>query len=450
MTNKSNVPHRFTPAQIIVLGFLGIILAGTVLLMLPFATRTRTVTPFLDALFTATSATCVTGLVVYDTWTHWSLFGQFVILVLIQIGGMGFVAVAMAVNILRGTKIGLRQRFLMQETSGLPQMAGILRATRSIFLYTGILEGLGAVILACRFIPRYGPLRGVWYGIFHSVSAFCNAGFDLMGHGGKFSSMTAWVADPAVILTLSALIIIGGLGFPTWLDLREHRHHLRRCRLQTKLIISTTIVLLVLPFLFFSLYEFRQPQWAGYTPWERFWAALFQTVTPRTAGFNTVDYALFSGPGIMLTVFLMLVGGSPGSTAGGVKTTTLATVYLSVRSTLRRRRDTEAFGRRLEDDILSRSIVLIFVYLLFFLCAAAAICMIDGVPLASALFETASAIGTVGLSLGLTPTLSAPSHIILIFLMYFGRVGGLTMIYAVADPNNRTPGRRPQEHVTVG
>ncbi|MDD6717200.1 MAG: TrkH family potassium uptake protein [bacterium] len=450
MPTKSNVPHRFSPAQIIVLGFFVIILSGTVLLMLPFSTRTRTITPFLDALFTATSATCVTGLVVYDTWTHWSLFGQFVILLLIQIGGMGFVAVAVAINMLRGTKIGLRQRFLMQETSGLPQMAGILRATRTIFFYTALFEGLGAVVLSFRFVPRYGPLRGLWYGVFHSISAFCNAGFDLMGHGGTFSSMTAWMDDPAVVLTLSVLIIIGGLGFPTWLDLREHRRHLRRCRLQTKLIIGTTLVLLALPFLFFFFYEFRLPQWADYTPGQKFWAALFQTVTPRTAGFNTVDYALFSGPGLMLTVFLMLVGGSPGSTAGGVKTTTLAAVFLSVRSTLRRRRDVEAFGRRLEDDVLSRATVLVFVYLLLFLCAAALICMIDGVPLSAALFETASAIGTVGLSLGLTPTLSAPSHVILIFLMYFGRVGGLTMIYALADPNNRTPGRRPQEQVTVG
>lgn len=442
--------RRFTPAQVIVVGFMVMIFAGTLLLMLPFSSRTRSVTPFLDALFTATSASCVTGLVVYDTWTHWSLFGQFVILMLIQIGGMGFVAVAVAINILRGTKIGLRQRYLMQETSGLPQMAGILRATGKIFLYTALFEGFGAVLLATRFVPEYGIARGIWYGIFHSISAFCNAGFDLMGHGGPFSSLTHWVGDPVVNLTICFLIIVGGLGFSVWLDLQEHRRHLRRCRLQTKLVLSTTAFLLVVPFLFFFLYEFRLPQWGDYTLGERFLASIFQSVTPRTAGFNTMNYSLFSDTGLMLTIFLMLIGGSPGSTAGGVKTTTLAVFYLSVRSALRRRQDTEAFGRRLSHDVLSRATVLIFAYLVLFLCGAAAVSILDGVPLSAALFETSSAIATVGLTVGITPTLSAPSLVILIFLMYFGRVGGLTMIYALADPHNRVPGRKPLEPVMVG
>lgn len=440
---------RLTTSQSIILGFFSMILLGTFLLMLPFSSRAGVATPFSDALFTATSAVCVTGLVVYDTAAYWSVFGQTVIIILIQIGGMGVITVAASFALISGRRISLMQRSTMQEAISAPKVGGIVRLTSFIIRISLLIELLGAVAMAPVFCRDFGP-KGLWMALFHSISAFCNAGFDLMGHGGTFSSMTAWMDDPAVVLTLSVLIIIGGLGFPTWLDLREHRRHLRRCRLQTKLIIGTTLVLLALPFLFFFFYEFRLPQWADYTPGQKFWAALFQTVTPRTAGFNTVDYALFSGPGLMLTVFLMLVGGSPGSTAGGVKTTTLAAVFLSVRSTLRRRRDVEAFGRRLEDDILSRATVLVFVYLLLFLCAAALICMIDGVPLSAALFETASAIGTVGLSLGLTPTLSTPSHVILIFLMYFGRVGGLTMIYALADPNNRTPGRRPQEQVTVG
>lgn len=447
---SAGVPRRFTPAQVIALGFLIMIFLGALLLTLPVSSRTGQWTPFPDALFTATSATCVTGLVVYDTFTHWSAFGQGILLVLIQVGGLGFVSVALLINMLRGNRIGLRQRFMMQETTGLPQMAGVLRATGLIFRCTALLEGCGALLLAVRFVPRYGLGRGMWYAVFHSVSAFCNAGFDLMGRDQAFSSMTGWVGDPVINLTLCALIVLGGLGFAAWGDIYEHKWDFRHYRLQTKLVLCTTAVLLAVPALFFLVYELQLPQWAGYSGGEKLLAALFQSVTLRTAGFNTLDFASFTGPSVVVMVVLMLIGGSPGSTAGGIKTTTVAAVFLSVRSTLRHKRDTEVFGRRLADNVLDQAMVLVFLYLTLFLAGGCALCILDGVPLMQALFETASAVGTVGVTMGLTPGLSLPSRMILIFLMYFGRVGGLTMIYAVADPATAAPGRRPQERITIG
>lgn len=450
-TKRANhQPRRFTPSQVIVVGFLAIILLGSLLLMLPISSRSGVRTPFLDALFTATSAACVTGLVVHDTYSYWSEFGQFVLLLLIQVGGMGFVTIALLINMLRGNKIGLRQRFIMQESVGLPQMAGILRTTGLIFRLAAVLELGGALLLATQFCPRYGPLKGLWYALFHSVSAFCNAGFDLMGQHAQYSSMTGWVSNPIINLVLMLLIIIGGLGFAAWADIREHGFHLHQYRLQTKLVLTTTVVLLVVPFLFYFFYEFGRATWLGLPLKDRFWGALFQAVTPRTAGFNTVDLTLFSEPSLALMMVLMLIGGSPGSTAGGIKTTTTAAIFLSVRSVLRRRGNVEAFGRRLEDTVLGRATVLFFVYLTLFLVGGTAIAMIEQADLIVCLFEAASAVGTVGLTLGLTPTLSTASRLILIFLMYFGRVGGLTMIYALANPNVVAPARMPQERITIG
>ncbi len=451
MEQKIQRLRHITPSQVILLGFMGQILFGSLLLMLPVSSRDRVVTPFVDALFTATSATCVTGLVVRDTSSYWSPFGQFVILGLIQVGGMGVVTVALLINILRGQKIGLRQRFIMQESIGAPQMAGILRMTNLILKFTLLFEGIGAVALATQFCPQFGLVKGLWYAVFHSISAFCNAGFDLMGRpGALYPSIVSYVGNPVVNLTIGGLIVAGGIGFATWSDFREHGLQFHAFRLQSKIILSTTAFLLVVPFLFFLFYEMNLPQWSGLTEWQKFWAAFFQSITPRTAGFNTIDLTMISEPSLMVMIALMLIGGSPGSTAGGFKTTSLAALFLSVRSTLRRRTGVQAFGRRLEDSALSQATVLIFAYVVAFLLGGLAISILDGVPMMSALFETASAVGTVGLSLSLTPTLSLPSHLILIFLMYFGRVGGLTMIYAVANTSRSSPARMPQERMTIG
>lgn len=267
--------------------------------------------PFSDALLTATSATCVTGLVVHDTATYWSPFGHLVLLALIQTGGMGVVTVAVSVVMFSGRKIGLRQRWVMQESISAPQVGGIVRMTSFILKAMLLIEGTGALLLSLRFCPQFGLLQGLWYGIFHSVSAFCNAGFDLMGTSAPFSSLTGYVGDPLVWGPIALLILAGGLGFLTWQDLREHRLHFRAYRLQSKLILVSTAGLLLLSFLFFQCYEFRLPQWAELSGWERLNAAAFQAVTPRTAGFNSVDLTLLSEPGKLVTILLMLVGGSP-------------------------------------------------------------------------------------------------------------------------------------------
>ena len=262
-------PRQATPAQIIILGFLGIILAGALLLMLPVSSQAGVFTPFPNALFTATSATCVTGLVVHDTATYWSPFGHLVLLVLIQTGGMGVVTVAVAVVMCSGRRIGLRQRWVMQESISAPQVGGIVRMTSFILKAMLLIEGTGALLLSLRFCPQLGLLRGLWYGIFHSISTFCNAGFDLMGTSAPYSSLTGYVGDPLVWGPIALLILVGGLGFLTWHDLWEHRLRFRAYRLQSKLILVSTAALLLLSFLFFQCYEFRLPQWAELSGWER-------------------------------------------------------------------------------------------------------------------------------------------------------------------------------------
>lgn len=440
---------RITPARVIILGFLLLILAGAFLLTLPCSSRCGEWTSFLDALFTATSATCVTGLIVYDTVQYWSTFGQLILLILIQIGGMGVVTVAIAISMLSGRKIGLKQRWIMQESISAPQVGGILRMTNRILRGMLCIEGIGTVLLAIRFIPQFGIARGLWYSLFHSISAFCNAGFDLQGNAGAFSSLTHFAADPLVNLVIIALILLGGIGFLTWDDLVRYKWHVRSYHLQTKLVLAATFLLLVLPTLFFFFYEFSRPIWSGIPLGERLLVSLFQAVTPRTAGFNTVDLTQLSESSLLIMILLMLAGGSSGSTAGGIKITTLAVLVLTARSVFLQKDSTQAFGRRLPPDVLRNAVTIFVLYLLLFLSGGIAISCLDGVPLLCALFESASAIATVGLSLGLTPELSTASHLILIFLMYCGRVGGLTLIFAVIH-SERVPAQMPQERITVG
>lgn len=441
---------RIPPGQIIIAGFGGAILLGTLLLMLPWATRDGQGASFLDALFTATSATCVTGLIVHDTYTYWSAFGQAVLLLLIQIGGMGVVTIAIAIFMITGKKIGFQHRLLMQESISAPQVGGIVRMTG--FIVRGILlvEGIGAVLLALRFCPEYGWGRGIWYAVFHSISAFCNAGFDLMGEHAAYSSLTAYTTDPVINVTIMVLIIVGGLGFFVWDDLLRNRWAVHKYRLHTKLVLVTTLVLLLIPFAYYLLFEFGRDVWQFGWSGERWWAALFQTVTPRTAGFNTVDLAQMADTSLLLMMILMLTGGSSGSTAGGFKTTTLATMVLCVRSVLRRKSSVQCFGRRFAPDTLRQAATLLFTYVTATLLVGMVICHLDGVALLPALFEAASAAGTVGLSLGLTPQLCSISHVLLILLMFFGRVGGLTLIYAVADGYAPELSQMPQENITVG
>lgn len=441
--------ERISPSQIIILGYFLLIICGTGLLMLPFTTRDGAGPSLEDALFTATSAITVTGLVVHDTMRYWSEFGQAVILFLIQIGGLGVVTMATSVAVFAGQKIGFRLRWVMQESISAPQLAGIVRLTGFIFKLVLIIEFFGAFLLALRFCPQYGAARGLWMAVFHAVSAFCNAGFDLMGEARPYASLTAYADDPLVCLTVAALIATGGIGFLTLDDIRCHGLHVHRYRLQSKLILLFSAVLLTAGFLFFFLYELQLTHWNMTGP-EAALAAVFLSVSPRTAGFNSVDLAALSPLGQLVTILLMLVGAAPGSTGGGFKVTTLAVLLLALLAIFRHRRDVRGFGRRLPDLALRRAAGIFMFYLLLFLGGGMLLAGLDGLPLMTAFFEAASAIGTVGLSLGATPELSSLSRCILMLLMYFGRVGSLTVVFAVSSGVRQDCFRYPPEDVAVG
>lgn len=439
--NKNNK----SPFRIIIVGFLLVILLGSLLLMLPISTKTGIHTPFLHALFTSTSAVCVTGLVIYDTASYWSLFGQIVIILLIQIGGLGVVTVAGAFAILSGRRIGLMQRSTMQEAIAAPNVGGIVRLTGFILKTALGIELIGAIALFPVFSKEFGVLKGLWYALFHSISAFCNAGFDLMGVKTPFSSLTDYADNCLVSVVIALLIIIGGIGFLTWDDIRVNRWHLTKYRMQSKVILTVTGILILVPAVCFFFLEFTAAPMK-----ERVLLSFFQAVTPRTAGFNTADLTVLSEAGKTMVVILMLIGGSPGSTAGGMKTTTLAVLLANAFAVFRRKENAQFFNRRVSDGAVRQAATILMMYLVLFMSSALVISVIEGLPVLTCLFETASAIGTVGLSLGVTPQLSAASHYILIFLMYFGRVGGLTVIFAAMSNVQGSVARLPQERITVG
>lgn len=437
--------RHMNSAQIIILGFAALVLCGALLLMLPIASQSRTVTPFHETLLTATSASCVTGLIVRSTGAHWSLFGQIVILFLIQIGGLGVVTVALCFVRLSGRKISLFQRSAMQDSISAPQVGGIVRMTSLILRGTLFTEGAGMLLLLPSFCRRFGA-KGIWYALFHSISAFCNAGFDLLGTAADpFPSVTAFRTDPLVCITLALLILIGGIGFLTWEDIATHRHRIGRYRLQSKLILTVSAVLIAFPTLFFFFFEFTDG-----TVGQRLLDAFFQTVTPRTAGFNTVDLAAMQGASRAIMVVLMLIGGASGSTAGGMKINTVGVLFANLGAIFRRRNEVEAFGRRIDPATVRQAAVIVTMYLTLFIGGGVAISAIEGLPIGSCLYESASAVATVGLTLGITPSLGVASQLILTVQMYLGRVGGLTLIYAALANPDTTPSRLPQEKVSVG
>ena len=441
---------HFSSPQMIIFGFILVNLMGCLLLMLPSSTVEKVGTSFSDALFTSTSAICVTGLVIHDTASYWSMQGQLIIMVLIQIGGMGVITAASAIAILSGKKIGLMQRSTMQESISATQVGGIVRLTGFILRAMLAIELLGAICMAPVFCEEFGMKKGVWYAVFHSVSAFCNAGFDLMGVNQPFPSLTGFNGNTTINLAIMALIVIGGIGFLTWDDIWHHRLHFHKYRLQSKVILTVTILLILLPALYFYFYEFGRAEWTDLSEKERILASAFQSVTPRTAGFNTVDLNRMSEPSQLIMILLMLIGGSPGSTAGGFKTTTLAVLLLTSFAVFFRKEDVQCFGRRIPSETVKNAATILFLYMSLFLLGGVVISCVDQVPLMGALFETSSAIGTVGLSLGLTPQLSLFSHMILILLMFWGRVGGLTLIFAVVSGHRFTKSKLPQEKITIG
>ena len=436
---------RINYFQKILLGFAVLILFGAILLMLPIASNEGVYTPFLKALFTSTSASCVTGLIVYDTATHWSLFGQAVILFLIQIGGLGVVVAVTSIILLSGKRIGYSQRNTLANSISINSQGGIMKMLLFLLKWTGIIELFFASLLSTQFIPEFGVKRGLWYSIFHSVSAFCNAGFDLMGIKEPFSSLSDYVGNPLINISIMSLILLGGLGFVTWQDIAKNKGNFHRYRLQSKIILSTTIFLVLIPALFYFFLEFRE------MPMEsRILASIFTAVTPRTAGFNTVDFSKFSDSGIFLQILLMLVGAAPGSTGGGMKMTTMTVLFLTSVAIFRNNSRTEAFGRTIPGEVIRNATTIAFMYISLCVLSGMFISLHEHLPLLTTCFETASAIATVGLTLGITPKLSPVSHLLLIFLMYIGRVGGLCLIYAVFPNINPNKGRLVEENVIVG
>lgn len=437
--------RKITSFRIIILSFFMLIMLGTFLLMLPISSRRGSITAFSDALFTATSATCVTGLVVKDTATYWSVFGQGVIFILIQIGGMGVITIGLTVMRASGMKIGLWHRSTMQESIAAPHIGGMVRFTSFIVKTTVLIELIGAALLFPVFCADFGAAKGLWYSLFHSVSAFCNAGFDLMGTREPFSSLTSYSGNIYVNCIIMLLIVAGGIGFLVWGDIKTYKHRFTRYSLQSKIVLLTTSILIVLPALYFFFNEYGS---MGFS--ERSVSSFFQSVTTRTAGFNTQDLTNMSESGSILMIVLMLIGGSPGSTAGGMKTVTFAVLFMSAITVFSRKRDVQCFKRRISDDTVRNAGVVFFMYLFLFLVSGAVISKFEHIPLVASLFETSSAIGTVGLTLGITTKLRMLSKAILMMLMFFGRVGGLTLIYAVLPSSGSKNSRLPLENISIG
>lgn len=448
-----NYLHRkrpFSSFQNIIIGFLLLLFTGCLLLMLPIATKDGGGAPFLDALFTSTSAVCVTGLVVHDTVSYWSMFGQGIILILIQIGGVGVVTVAVFIAIVSGRKIGLMQRNTMQEAIAAPNGGGIIPLAGFILKATVVIEIIGAAIMLPVFYRNYGMAKGIWYAVFHSVSAFCNAGFDLLGQRMPYSSLTSYASNTIILMTIMVLIVIGGIGFLTWEDIRTKKLNFRKYRMQSKVILTVTTALIVLPSFYFYFMEFSYANWKFLSQSEKILNSFFQAVTPRTAGFNTVALSQYSEAGQIIIMILMLIGGSPGSTAGGMKTTTIAVLFLASISVFRREEDAHCFGRRIGPDTIKYAAAILLMYLVLFLSGGIVISCMEGLPIFPCLFETASAIGTVGLSLGITAGLCTTSKLILILLMFLGRVGGLTLIFAALSVTHANGAKFPQEKIIVG
>ena len=446
---RSDVP--MSAQSIIALGFLAIILIVTALLMLPVSSAAGTMTDPLTALFTATSAVCVTGLVVVDTAMHWSLFGKLVLITGIQIGGLGVMTVMALVSMLLGQRIGLRQRTLLQESVASLHIGGIVRLVRRAMIGTALVEGLGAVLLAFRFVPSLGWPRGLGYSLFHSISAFCNAGFDLMGTiSGPYTSLESFVSDPLVNLTVIALILVGGIGFFVWDDLIECRFRWKRMQLHTRLVLLLSALLVLVPAALFYAFE-RTNAMAGLDTGGRVLASLFSAVTPRTAGFDTIATAELSDASALLTLLLMLTGGNPGSTAGGAKTTTMLLVLLLATSMLRREEDVHIMGRRIDMSLMRRACAIVVIYVSLAMVSTLALCALQPeLALRDVLLEVFSAVDTVGMTTGITRQLGTASRLILIALMYAGRLGSLTFAILIAHRRTPAPVQYPAGQLLIG
>lgn len=438
---------KINPAQTLSLGFFFLIILGTLLLMLPFATKDRHHLSFIDALFEATSAVCVTGLVVVDTQSTFTLFGQIVLMVLIQIGGLGFMTVAILIALFLGKNIGLKGRLMIQESLNQLSLEGMVRLVKFVVFFTLLIEGLGAVILAIRWSSDFGFPQSIFYGIFHSISAFNNAGFDIMG---GFKSITGYVGDVTVILTLSSLLIIGGIGYTVIVDLLKKKS-LRKLSLHSKLVLLVTLILNVLATILIFVLEYNNPGTLGNLSFkDKLLGAFFHGVVPRTAGFNSLNMPDLTLSTQFVTMFLMFIGGGSGGTAGGIKVTTFVILILAVWTLIRGRDEVNILGKRLPNDIIFRAFSITvystaIVSLVIFI-----LTITEEAPLNMILFEVISAFATVGMSLGLTTELSPVGKILISLMMFIGRVGPLTIAFALARANKKLPYKYAEEKIMIG
>ena len=438
--------------SILTLGFLALILLGTVLLALPIAAKSGQSIGLFDSLFTSTSAVCVTGLVVVDTGTTFSLFGQIVLIVLIQVGGLGFMVFATMLMVMLGRRISIRGRMLIRESMNASSLSDLGSLTMLYLLLSLTIELVGAVTLCFRFVPLYGWKHGTWMALFHSVSAFCNAGFDLFGN---YASLTAFSGDPLVLLTVASLIILGGLGFSVILETARNRQGFRNLSLHTRIVLMTTLVLLLAGTVFYWIVERTNAETlAGCSEGEKILNAFFQSVTMRTAGFNSFDLSGFRDGSKLFSSLLMIIGASPASTGGGIKTTTIATLTLLMLSVVRGESEVNVARRRLSDDISRRALAVAVLFLTTLLTGTLIISLIENgrFPLEDILFEASSAMGTVGVSAIGTPNLSSASRAVLLPMMFLGRVGPLTLAVAVAKRQGgiRTASKYPEEKIMIG
>lgn len=442
------------PAQIMVIGFAAVILLGAIILNLPIVTQSGESVGFINALFTATSAVCVTGLVVVDTATYWNHLGQIIIITLIQVGGLGFMTIATMFALLTKKKINLRERLLIQESLNQKDLSGLVKLTRYVILITFLIEGIGAILLSFTFIPQFGLGRGVWYSIFHAISAFCNAGFDLMGSvSGPFTSLISYVDNFMIVITISMLIILGGIGFPVMLDVINAKKF-SKLNMHSKIVIITSGILIVIGTTLIFIVEFNNKNTLGTLSMPgKFLAALFQSVAARTAGFNTIDLPLLHESSLFIMMILMFIGASPASTGSGIKTTTLATLLITVKCFISGKSDIEVFERRISSSTITKAVGIFFIAVSLVVLGTLALSLTDpGFTLVECGFEIVSAIATVGSSIGGSPNLTAMGKIVVMIAMFIGRVGSLTIFIALLSKGARKkpPVRYPEGKIIVG
>lgn len=442
--------YGVSQARTIAVGFLLIILTATFFLTLPIASADGSWTSPLDALFTAVSATCVTGLVTVDTALHWSFFGKVVIIAAIQIGGLGFMTIGVGFSILLRRRIGLKERGLVQESVSTLKIGGVVKLAKKIIKGTVLFEGIGALILGIRFSFDFGIVKGMWYGIFHSISAFCNAGFDLMGsYSGEYSSLVAYRDDYLVNIVIMSLIVIGGIGFIVWDDISRNKLHFKNYLLHTKMVLVMTAILIFGGCGLYILFE-NSGILAGLSLPQKINASMFASITTRTAGFNTLDVAQYSQGSKLITVILMFIGGSSGSTAGGIKTTTFFVMIMYLISAIKSNHDCEVFGRRISDDLVRKASLVCTINLFMTLSAALVISYLQTIPIIDIMVEVFSANGTVGMSTGITRELCIASKIVIIILMYGGRIGSLSFALSFREKKKHSRIQLPAESINVG